>query len=114
VALAGGGGIADSIVPVKAPLIGGGDLSTAVKGIATATSGCRRCSRRRASARANYDFFGAGPASADDKRTVAQKGLLQEKLGPTWGLHCQDSSLAMGDLTGDRGQAGRRLCGGGA
>lgn len=99
VALSGGNGIADSIVPVKAPLIGGGDLSAAAaEGLDTryiVLPGILKASCDRAGA---YDFFAAAPASDDDRRTVAIDGLLEERLGPTWGLHLQDSSLAMGNL----------------
>ena len=98
VALAGGNDLADSIVPVKAPLIGGGDLTKTAAGITTryvVLPDMLKASCQRTGA---YDFFGVGPASADDKRTVALEGLLDERLGDTWGLHLQDSSLAMGDL----------------
>jgi hypothetical protein len=85
-------------VPVKAPLIGGGDLSSQAKGVKTRFIRLPEMLKASCQRKGNYDFFGAGPASASDTRKVAQQGLLDERLGDTWGLHLQDSSLAMGDL----------------
>lgn len=97
VALAGGNGLADSIVPVTGPLIGGGDLSAAgdfgTRYIVLPEILAASCETR-----GDYTFFSAAPASASDPRTVAVEGLLTERLTDAWGLHLQDAQLAMGDL----------------
>ena len=97
VALAGGNGLADSIVPVSGPLIGGGDLSAAGD-FDTRYIVLPEILKASCETRGSYTFFSAGPASSSDPRTVAVEGLLNERLGDTWGLHLQDAQLAMGDL----------------
>jgi hypothetical protein len=97
VALAGGNGLADSIVPVTGPLIGGGDLSAAGD-FATRYIVLPEILEASCETRGDYAFFSAAPASASDPRTVAMEGLLDERLDDAWGLHLQDAQLAMGDL----------------
>lgn len=99
VSLAGGNGLADAIVPTKAPLVGaGGESAAAAAGIDTRYIVLPEILEGSCVQEGAYDFFGVGPASADDKRTAAVTGLLEERLGDTWGLHLQDAQLAMGDL----------------
>ena len=97
VALAGGNGLADSIVPVAGPLIGGGDLSAAGD-FDTRYVVLPEVLEASCETRGVYTFFSAAPASASDPRAVTVEGLLAESLGDAWGLHLQDAQLAMGDL----------------
>jgi hypothetical protein len=95
VALAGGNGLADPIIPASAVLVGSVDTAV-TEGIDTRyvvlpdalTAGCQRSG--------DYDFFGVAPAAADDRRPL--QGLVTETLGPAWGLHLYDVNLALGDL----------------
>ncbi|HMG41621.1 MAG TPA: DUF3089 domain-containing protein [Acidimicrobiales bacterium] len=97
VALAGGNGLADSIVPVAGPLIGGGDLSAAGD-FDTRYVVLPEVLKASCETQGVYTFFSAAPASAADPRAVTVEGLLAESLGDAWGLHLQDAQLAMGDL----------------
>src|SRR5262249_49473599 len=94
VALAGGDGVSDAVVPTRqvqqsgrAP--GADRIDTTyivLPHILTA-----KCERK-----GNFDFFAVGRASADDKRPV--DGLTIETLRPNWGLYLYAANLAMGDL----------------
>ena len=97
VALAGGNGLADAIVPLQGPLIGGGDQS-ASGDFDTTYIVLPEILEASCEDLGDYTFFAVGPASPDDPRDVALAGLLEERLGDTWGLHLQDAQLAMGDL----------------
>jgi DUF3089 family protein len=94
VGLAGGNGLADSIILSEAPLIGGSAEIT--EGISTRyvilpdafEAGCQRTGA--------FDWFGVGKASEDDARPV--EALTVETIGHQWGLHLVDANVAMGDL----------------
>ncbi|MGH2689639.1 MAG: DUF3089 domain-containing protein, partial [Actinomycetota bacterium] len=99
VELAGGNGLADAVVPTDAPLVGtGGQDAAAAAGIDTRYIVLPEILEGSCLQEGPYDFFGVGPASPDDARTVAIEGLTEQGLGPLWGLHLQDAQLAMGDL----------------
>ena len=94
VALAGDGGLADTVVPRRGPLIAGG-TAEGLPGTApyvvlpkTLTARCARI--------ADHDVLLYAPARPDDKRDVSK--LLQERLGPAWGLHLNDANLAQDNL----------------
>jgi len=97
VALAGGNGLADALVPTRGRLIGAGDLAESA-GIDTTYIALPEILEAGCEDRGPYTYFSVGPASADDTRTAAIDGLLTESLGDTWGLHLQDAVLAMGDI----------------
>ena len=97
VALAGGNELADAVVPVSAPLIGGGDMS-ATGDFDTRYIVLPEILEAGCATTGSYTYLSAGPAPEGDQRTVAIEGLLQERLGDDWGLHLQDAQLAMGDL----------------
>lgn len=97
VGLAGGNGLADALVPVSGPLIGGGDMSTAGD-FDTRYIVLPEILEAECVTTGDYTYFSAGPAPEGDQRTVAIEGLLEERLGDSWGLHLQDAQLAMGDL----------------
>lgn len=97
VALAGGNGLADALVPTRGRLIGAGDLVEAT-GIDTAYIALPEILEASCVSEGDHTYLGVGPASDDDTRTAALDGLLTETLGDTWGLHLQDAVLAMGDI----------------
>jgi hypothetical protein len=97
VALAGGNGLADAVVPTRGRLIGAGDLAESAR-IDTTYMVLPEILEAGCEDRGAYTYFSVGPASADDTRTAALDGLLAETLGDTWGLHLQDAVLAMGDI----------------
>lgn len=97
VALAGGNGLADAIVPTEAPLIGGSnDMAQLTESIDTRyvllpDALAASCERTGA-----FDWFGVGRASDADTRPV--DALTVQTLGPQWGLHLVDANVALGDL----------------
>lgn len=97
VELAGGNGLADSLVPTRGQLIGAGDLA-ATAGIDTTYISLPEMLEASCVSEGDYTYFAVGPASDGDTRTAALQGLLTETLGDTWGLHLQDAVLAMGDI----------------
>jgi hypothetical protein len=94
VALAGGDGVSDAVVPTRQVQRSGaapGSAAIDTTYIVLPHILAAKCERK-----GDFDFFAVGPASADDKRPVA--GLTTETLGPNWGLHLYDANVAMGDL----------------
>lgn len=93
-ALAGGDRLADTMVPRKGPLIAGGTaegLAGTAPYVVLPKTLKAQCARV-----ADHDVLLYAPAQPDDKRDVAK--LLQERLGPAWGLHLNDANLPQDDL----------------
>lgn len=91
--LAGGNGRADTVLPTNRSLLGG------VQGLARITTPYASLPGALVAActEANgYTFLGYKPAGGTDRRPVA--ALLNEQLGPAWGLHLLDANLAQDDL----------------
>ena len=93
VALTGGDGTADTVVPVTTRMLGRvegfEDVETpfvVLPGVLTA----------ECVATDTYGYLAVAPADPDDQRSSDQ--LLVESLGPTWGLHLFDANLVQGDL----------------
>ncbi|MCU1454565.1 MAG: lysophospholipase [Acidimicrobiales bacterium] len=93
VALAGGNGLADTVVPRRAVLIAavtglpaGPEPYIGLPGTLTA-----RCVRVN-----GHTVLAYARASATDRRPV--DSLLKETLGPLWGLHLYDANLPQDDL----------------
>jgi hypothetical protein len=94
VALAGGNGLADTVLPARASLLGGGvdafrDLDTPFVSLPGAL-------RTACTEAGGYGFLGVSIAGGDDTRPLG--GLVVQLLGPTWGLHLLDGNLAQDDL----------------
>jgi hypothetical protein len=92
--LAGDDGLADTVVPRVAPLIAG-DTASGLPGTApyvvlpkVLSAHCGRVN--------NKTVLLYAPASPTDARDVSK--LLEERLGPTWGLHLNDANLPQDNL----------------
>jgi hypothetical protein len=93
VALAGGDGLADAVLPSQGSLLGSAegfdDVETPFVALPGAlTTACEE--------RGGYGFLAADRADPADPRPV--DGLLVEALGDTWGLHLLDGNLAQDDV----------------
>ncbi len=93
VALAGGDGRADTVVPVKRSLLGAVE---GLDGITTAFASLPGALTATCTQRGDYTFLAYRPAGGADRRPVA--ALLREQLGPNWGLHLLDANLPQDDL----------------
>ena len=93
VGLARGDGVADAVLPVKASLLGGtgafADLTTPFVSLPDAV----RTSCATAGA---YSYLAVEQADPADPRPVG--GMLEQRLGASWGLHLFDANLAQDDL----------------
>ncbi|MGI8937306.1 MAG: DUF3089 domain-containing protein [Iamia sp.] len=82
-----------AVVPVSAPLVGGvagvEDVETRFVSLPDAVD--VSCATTGA-----YDYLSVALTDPDDSRPVA--GLVDERLGPTWGLHLVDMSVTQDDL----------------
>jgi hypothetical protein len=92
--LAGGDGLADAVVPRDAPLIAG-NTAAGLPGTGAyvmlpkvLSAQCTRVDDKT--------VLSYAPASPTDKRDTSK--LLEERLGPTWGLHLNDANLPQDDL----------------
>jgi hypothetical protein len=97
VALAGGNGTADALVATQSALVGGGETA-GLGEFDTAYLLLPDLLEASCEETGSYTYFSVAAASDTDARSAALEGLLNERLGDTWGLHLQDASLAMGDL----------------
>jgi len=92
--LAGGDELADAMVPRVAPLIAG-NTATGLPGtgdyVLLPKVLSAKCTRVDDKTVLSY-----APASPTDKRDTS--ALLEERLGPTWGLHLNDANLPQDDL----------------
>ena len=93
VALAGGDGLADAVLPVKASLLGGTggfeDLTTPFVSLPGAV-------RTSCTTTGAYTYLAVEQADPGDPRPVG--GMLEQRLGASWGLHLHDANLAQDDL----------------
>lgn len=82
-----------AVAPVSAPLVGGidgvGDVETTFVSMPDAMA--VSCATEGA-----YDYLSVALADPADPRPLG--GLVEERLGPTWGLHLQDMSTTQDDL----------------
>ncbi|MCU1352740.1 MAG: lysophospholipase [Acidimicrobiales bacterium] len=102
VALAGGNGLADAVVPRQSPLLGSiaGLPAGSAPFVSLPAALKARCAYVNGHTVLLFDLAHPGA----DKRSLA--GLLKETLAPTWGLHLLDANLAQDDLISIvRGQA---------
>lgn len=91
--LAGGDGLADVVLPTKLSLLGGvGDFAK----FSTPFVSLPGALRTKCETTGSYSYLAVEQTDAADKRPVA--GLLEQRLGPTWGLHLLDANLAQDDL----------------
>ncbi len=91
--LAGDDGLADVVVPAKPSLVGG---TPGLEGFTTPFISLPGALRAECTTKGNYTFLGFEQAVAADQRPVAD--LLEQRLGPSWGLHLLDANLAQDDL----------------
>ncbi len=93
VALAGDDGLADAVLPTATSLLGGvagfEDVTTPFVTLPDAV-------RTSCATSAGYGFLAVEQADPADPRPVG--GLVEQRLGPTWGLHLFDANLAQDDL----------------
>lgn len=93
VALAGGDGLADPVLPTVLSLLGGvsgfGDVTTPFVSLPDAV-------RTSCATSGGYGYLAVEQAGPADPRPVA--GLLEQRLGPTWGLHLLDANLVQDEL----------------
>lgn len=99
---------ATAIAPTQAPLVGGiegtDDLETQFVALPDALDvACESTD--------GYDYLAVGIADEADPRPVA--GLVTETLGPTWGLHLVDMTVALDDLVELAARQGAAFVGGG-
>jgi hypothetical protein len=95
VALSGGEGVADAIIPTSGAAGTDPEIAAAIDTtyIVLPQLLAARCERTE-----GFDYFAVGRASEDDQRVRAIDGLTAELLGPDWGLHLYDANVAMGNL----------------
>lgn len=93
VELVGDDGLADAVVPTKPSLVGAvagfEDITTPFVSLPGALSAT-------CTVTGLYSYLAVEPADPDDPRPLA--GLVEQRLGPTWGLHLLDANLAQDDL----------------
>jgi hypothetical protein len=93
VALAGTDGLADAVLPVKASLLGG---TGAFEGVTTPFVSLPGALRTSCATNGAYTYLAVEQADPADPRPVGT--MLEQRLGPTWGLHLYDANLAQDDL----------------
>ena len=81
------------MVPVSAPLVGGID---GVEDVETAFVSLPDAVEVSCATEGAYDYLSVALADPADPRPLG--GLVEERLGPTWGLHLQDMSTTQDDL----------------
>ncbi|MEJ7583064.1 MAG: DUF3089 domain-containing protein [Acidimicrobiales bacterium] len=91
--LAGGDGLADVVLPSKSSLVGG---VAGFEDITTPFVSLPASMRTECTETGPFSYLAVAPAEADDPRPLA--GLVEERLGPAWGLHLLDANLLQGDL----------------
>lgn len=84
---------ANPIAPVEAPLIGGID---GVEGIGTRFVALPDAVEVACAATDDHDYLAVSLVDVADSRPLG--GLVNERLGPTWGLHLVDMTVALDDL----------------
>lgn len=97
VALNGGNGLADSVIPVTTELVG---LVTGFEDVdATPLVALPDVVRVECSATATHGYLAVAPADPTGTTDVRPSGgLIFEMLGPDWGLHLLDANLVQDDL----------------
>ena len=93
VALAGDDGMADAVLPVKASLLGG---TGAFEDLTTPFVSLPGALRTTCTTTGAYTYLAVEQADPADPRPVG--GMLEQRLGATWGLHLYDANLAQDDL----------------
>lgn len=88
-----GGEHGSAVVPVSAPLVGG---ITGVDDVTTAFVSLPDAVDVSCDTAGDHDYLGVSLADDADPRPVG--GLVEERLGPTWGLHLQDMTITQDEL----------------
>jgi hypothetical protein len=91
--LAGRDSLADPVVPTKPSLVG---AVAGFEDITTPFVSLPGALEATCAVTGLYSYLSVGPADPDDPRPLA--GLVEQRLGPTWGLHLLDANLAQDDL----------------
>jgi len=84
---------ATPVAPTQAPLVGGIE---GVEGIETRFVALPDAVDVACAATDDYDYLGVSLVDVADPRPLGQ--LVNERLGPTWGLHLVDMTIALDDL----------------
>jgi hypothetical protein len=92
-ALVGEGVVVGAVLPARVTLLGGiegfEDLATPFVSLPRSVrTGCERAD--------GSTYLAIALADPDDQRPVA--GLVEQRLGPAWGLHLLDASIAQDEL----------------
>lgn len=96
VALAGGDGLADAVVPVSTRLLG---RVEGFEGVDTPFVVLPGILEAECAATDTHGYLAVAPADPTGTSDVRPTdGMLVESLGPTWGLHLFDANLVQGDL----------------
>jgi hypothetical protein len=93
VALAGGDGLGDTVIPAAFTLLGGVDGAPVAD---TPFVGLPGAVRTACTTTGPYRYLAVSLAGGDDTRAL--DALLGERLGPAWGLHLLDANLVQDDL----------------
>jgi hypothetical protein len=93
VAVAGEDGLADAVLPTATSLLGG---VAGFEDVTTPFVSLPGALRTSCATSGGYGYLAVEQADPADQRPVG--GLLEQRLGPTWGLHLFDANLAQDDL----------------
>lgn len=87
---------ASPVVPARPSLVGGTNGIEGIKDASTAFASLPDAIGLSCERTDNHDYLAASLADPDDSRGL--NGLLEERLGPRWGLHLVDMTVALDDL----------------